>query len=89
MTHERKQRGGRRVMCAHGEKTERFPALPSGRQRLSANKSDAAKRQDVQKSVWGGGTAQSSGLQSKRRRVGNVRVDADAHRTERDEPGLI
>lgn len=55
VTHKRKQRGGRRVRCAHGEKTQRFPASSSDRQRPPANKSDAAKRQDAQKGVWGGG----------------------------------
>lgn len=89
MTHKRKQRGGRRVRCAHGEKTQRFPVSSRDRQRPPANKSDAAKRQDAQKGVQGG-AAQSSGLPRERRRVGNVQADADAHRgTERDEPGLI
>lgn len=90
MTHKRKQRGGRRVRHAHGEKTQRFPASPSDRQRPPANKSDAAKRQDAQNDVWAGEAAQSCGLPRERRRVGNVRAAADAHRgTERDEPGLI
>lgn len=85
MTHKRKQRGGRRVRCAHGEKTQRFPASPSDRQRPPANKSDAAKRQDAQKGVRGGGVAE---------RVETCReCESRCRRTqrnrERDEPGLI
>lgn len=42
------------VRRAHGEKTQHFSASPSDRHQASANKSDAAKRQDAQKGVRGG-----------------------------------
>lgn len=81
MTHKQKQRGERRVTCAHGEKTQRSPALLSDRQCQPANKSDAAKRQDAQKGVRGGReTAQGSGLPRERRHVGNVRAVTDTQR---------
>lgn len=51
VTHKRKEKGGRQVRCAHGEKTQCFPASPCDRQCLPANKSDAAKRQGAQKGV--------------------------------------
>lgn len=88
VTHRRKQRGGRRVRCAHGEKTQHFPASPNDRQRRPANKSDAVKRQDAQKGVRGRGLPRALGCRE-RRRVGNVWADADAHRgTERAWPNL-
>lgn len=93
VTHKRKQRGGRQVRCAHGEKTQRFPALLSDRQCPPANKSDAAKRQDAQKGVregGGSGGGDCPGLRPAERERRRVRADADTHReTERDEPCLI
>lgn len=74
------------MRCAHGEKTQCFPASPSDRQHPPANKSDAAKRQDAQKGVrgWGG----MGGLPRERGDMSGMCEQIQTHTEEQQEMSL-